>query len=107
MADADEIKRKMLEQMQTQYAQEQQFQAEKELIENQKKALLRTILGPEARARLERIRLAKPEEAGYIEMQLIRLYQAGKITQQIHDSAFKKILRTLIPGKRDIRIRRV
>ena len=107
MGDTEEIKRKMLEQMQGEMEEERQRQVEKETIETQKRALLRSLLDSEARARLERIRLAKPEEAAYIEIQIIRLYQLGKIKERITDDIFKKLLKRLVPSRRDIRIRRV
>jgi programmed cell death protein 5 len=107
MGDAEDIKRKMLEQLQGQIEGEQQKNAEQEAIESQKKELMRRLLTPEARARLERIRLAKPEEAAHIELQIIRLYQMGQIKGRITDEVFKSLLRRLISGKRDIKIRRV
>lgn len=106
MGDAEEIKRRMLAQMQNQMVEEQQ-QAQQEAIEAQKKAIMRQLLDSEARARLERIKMAKPEKAAYIENQLIMLYQMGKIRERITDEAFKELIKRLVPEKRDIRIRRI
>jgi programmed cell death protein 5 len=106
MGDAEDIKRKMLEQMQTQSEVEQQRKAEQESINSQKKALMRQLLEPDARARLERIKLAKPETGEFIENQIISLFQLGKIRQRISDEILKKLLEQLIPKKRDINIRR-
>ncbi len=107
MDEAEEIKRRMMEQMQRQMEEEQRMQAEKEIIEAQKKALLRQLLDGEARGRLERIRMAKPEEAEYIENQLIRLYQMGRIRTKLNDEAFKVLIKNLLPEKKDIKIRRI
>ncbi len=107
MNDAEEIKRRMLEQMQRQMEEEQRLQAEKEIMEAQKKALLRHLLDADARARLERIRMAKPEEAEYIEMQIIRLYQMGRLKERITDEVLKLLIKSLLPKKRDIKIRRI
>ncbi len=107
MDEAEEIKKRMMEQMQRQMEEQQQAQAEKEIMEAQKKALLRQLLDAEARGRLERIRMAKPEEAEYIEIQLIRLYQMGKIRTRLNDEAFRVLIKNLLPEKRDIKIRRV
>jgi len=107
MDEAEEIKRRMMEQMQRQMEEEQQAQAEREIIEAQKRALLRQLLDGEARGRLERIRMAKPEEAEYIENQLIRLYQMGRIRTKLTDEAFKVLIKNLLPEKRDINIRRI
>jgi len=107
MDDAEEIKRRMLEQMQRQIEEEQRKQAEKEIIEAQKKALLRHLLEPDARERLERIRIASPEKAEYIENQIIRLYQMGKIRNKISDESLKVLIKHLLPQKRDFKIRRI
>ncbi|MCD6171551.1 MAG: DNA-binding protein [Thermoplasmata archaeon] len=107
MEDTEEIKRRMMEQMQRQMEEEQQRQAEKQIIDAQKKALLKHIMDSEARSRLERIRMAKPDEAEYIENQIIRLYQMGRIRERLNDESFKILIKHLMPKKRDIRIRRV
>ena len=107
MDDIDEIKKKMLEEMQREIEEEQKRKAEKEIINAQKKALLKYILNSEARGRLERIRMAKPNDAEYIENQLIKLYQMGRIREKIDDEKFKILIKHLIPKKRDIKIRRV
>lgn len=107
MDEAEEIKRKMMEQIQRQMEEEQQAQAEKEIVEAQKKALLRQLLDAEARERLERIRMAKPEEAEYIEIQLIRLYQMGRLKTRLNDEAFRVLIKNMLPERRDIKIRRV
>ena len=65
MDDTEEIKRKMLEQMQSQMEGEQQQKAEQEAVNAQKKAIMRQLLEPDARARLERIKLAKHETGEY------------------------------------------
>ena len=107
MDDTEEIKRRMMEQMQRQMEEEQQRQAEKQIIDAQKKALLKHLMDSEARSRLERIRMAKPDEAEYIENQIIRLYQMGRIREKLNDENFKILIKHLMPKKRDIKIRRV
>lgn len=107
MDDTEEIKRRMLEQMQREAEEEQRRQIEKEIWEAQKRNLLKILLDADARARLERIRMAKPEEAEYIENQIIRLYQMGKIKNRINDEVLKILISHLMPKKRDISIRRL
>jgi len=105
--DAEDIKRRMIQQMQ----QESQEQAEEEYIraqiEAQKKAILRKILDADARERLARIRMANLHNAEFIENQLIRLYQMGRISEQIDDRKFQILVKNLIPRRRDIKIRRI
>jgi len=107
MDEVDEIKKRMLMQMQQEMEEEQRRQAEEQIIERQKRAILKHILTSEARARLERIRMAKPENAQTIENQLIGLYQMGRIKEKIDDERFKILLKHMLPKKRDIKIRRV
>jgi len=105
--DAEDIKRRMIQQMQ----QESQEQAEEAYIrtqiEVQKKAILRKILDANARERLARIRMANPLNAEFIENQLIQLYQMGRINEQIDDVRFRILVKNLMPRKRDIKIRRI
>lgn len=107
MDDAEEIKRRMLEQMQMQAEEEQRRQIEKEIAEAQKRALLRQLLDGEARGRLERIRMASPEKAEFLENQIIRLYQMGRIRERITDEVLKILIKNLLPKKKDIKIRRI
>jgi programmed cell death protein 5 len=102
-ADTDDIKRRMMQQMQ----QEQDVQEQEEYLKAQKKAALRHIMTPEARERLGRIRIAKPQYAEWLESQLIQLYQMGRIPEKLNDQQFQRLLRTLKPKKRDINIRRI
>lgn len=61
-------------------------------FEKLKKTILRKILTPEARERLGRIRLVKPDLVTRLELYLVNLYQQGKITEPITDEKLKKIL---------------
>jgi len=66
------------------------------ITEEQKKELLRKILSIEARERLARIRLARPEFAEKVEQILITLFLQGKIKEQLSDEKFKELLKKLI-----------
>jgi programmed cell death protein 5 len=78
----------------------------KERAQEERKEILRKIMTPEARERLGRIRLVKPEFAQQIEDQLIYLTQSGRLRSQVDDAMLKKILAQLQQDK-DIKIRRV
>jgi len=103
--DAEDIKRRMMQEIQQQQQEEQQ-EAQEEYVQAQKKALMRQILTPKARERLGRIRIAQPQRAEMIENQLIRLYQMGRIQEKLDDEQFQEVLKRLTPKKRDINIRR-
>ncbi|WP_457612018.1 DNA-binding protein, partial [Methanocaldococcus sp.] len=69
-------------------------------------AILKKILTPEARERLERIRLARPEFAAAVELQLIQLAQLGRLPVPLTDEQFKALLEKISAAKkkRDIKI---
>ena len=98
-------KRRMLELQQQQVEKERQLQAQQEL-EAQKQAIIRQILTPEARERLNRIKIVKPELAEAVELQLIQLAQAGRLGNVLTDEQLKTILRRLTDKQRDIKITR-
>ncbi len=88
--------------------QAQQAEA-KANVEAKKNALMRKILTPEARQRLQNVKLVKPDFAANIEMQLIQLAQSRKVSLPINDELLKKLLTQIQSQqtKRDISIRRV
>ena len=98
-------KRKMQELLRQQTSEEGEVE-ERERYEEEKRNLMKQLLTPEARERLARIRLARPEFADQIEDQLIALAQSGRLTRMIDDATFKKILEQFQSRKRDITIKR-
>lgn len=86
------------------YAQAQQ--AEMERREAERSEMLRRILTPEARERLGRIRLAKPDVAQAVEQQVIALAASGRLQRQIDDPTLRALLERIMPERREIKITR-
>jgi len=107
--ELEKLRKKRLQDMQQQAALEQNLEdqeAQKEEFEKQKKLILVKILTPEARERLGRIKVARPEVAESIENQLIMLASQGQLKNKINDKQLRMLLSKIIPKKRDIKIKR-
>jgi len=110
MDELEEIKRRKLMELQAQRQKELEELARQEeiarQIQEQKKAILRAILEPEARERLTRIKLAHPDVAEAVENQLIALAQSGRLKGKINDQTLREILKRAMPKKRETKIMR-
>jgi len=105
--ELDQIRKRKLSSLQHRVSDEQrQAQAEQQL-EAQKQALLAKILTPEARQRLNNLKMVKHEFAEQIEMQLIEMAQSGKLPIPLSDPQLKSILIQLQSRKRETTIRRI
>jgi programmed cell death protein 5 len=99
-------KRKLLSMQQRVSDEQRQAQAEAQL-DAQKQALLSKILTPEARQRLNNLKMVKPEFIEQIELQLIEMAQTGKLPIPLSDAQLKQILIQLQSRKREPTIRRI
>ena len=107
MEDEEELRRKKLLELRTKLEEQRRQEELRRQYEIQKRLAMQQILTPEARSRLANIRAARPEFAEQIELQLIQLAQAGRVTSQITDAQLREILKRLQERRRKIRIRRV
>ena len=73
----------------------------------QKEQILKQILTPEARMRLNNIKMVKKELSDLVEQYLIGMATQGKLPGQINDDQFKQILLSIQQPKRDFKINRV
>lgn len=103
----DEIRRRKIEELKQEQMRVAQEEATKEELQARKQTILREILTPKARERLNSIRMTRSSFVDQVELQLIALVQSGKIHQQIDDDQLKRILLLLQPKKKDITIRRI
>ncbi len=81
-------------------------EAERQRRDAERSEALRRILTPDARERLGRIRLAKPDVAAAVEQQLLALAASGRIQRQIDDPTLRALLERISPDRREIRITR-
>ena len=101
-----EIRRRRMMEMQQQAASQHDEAERQRQYEAQIHSALIQILEPEARERLNTIKLTKPDFAKSVEQQLIMLAQSGRIKSKIDDEQLKVILKQVTPAKREFNIRR-
>ncbi|MEX2705508.1 MAG: DNA-binding protein [Candidatus Freyarchaeota archaeon] len=103
--ELEEIRRRRMLQLQQQIAEAQRQERAQREFEIQKQAALRQILTPEARSRLTNLKMVRPEFAEQIEIQLIQLAQAGRLSAPLTDAQLKTILKQLQERKRDTKVK--
>ena len=108
--ELEKLRKKRLQDLQQHTISEEDFEQQQEEqqqeYEKQKQAIIRTILTPEARERLGRVKVARPDIVDNIERQLIMVAQSGQLKTKITDEQLRGLLAKIIPKKRDITIRR-
>ncbi|HJJ42358.1 MAG TPA: DNA-binding protein [Methanocorpusculum sp.] len=102
-----ELRRQRMMQLQQQQAAEQEQIRRQQQMQSQIQSVLMQVMEPEARERLNTIRLTKPDFASAIEQQIVALAQSGRLRQKITDEQFKNLLTQLTPHKKEFNIRRV
>ena len=118
MSELDEIRKRRMAELQQQQAAmnaDPQQLAQQQLLEQQAaqqqaemqaqlKQAMKQILTPEARGRLDNLRLTKPELVQNIEIQLLQSAQAGSLRGKVTDEQLKVLLKNLMGQKREIHI---
>jgi len=110
-AQLEELRRRRLAELQAQQAGQDPAQAQAQAARAAEAAaakenILRAILEPEARERLTRVRMARPDVAESLENQLIVLYQQGRIRSRIDDETLRQFLARVTPKSRETTIER-
>ena len=105
--ELEQIRKRKLLSMQNRMNDEQRQAQAQQQLEAQKQELLSKILAPEARQRLNNLKMVRQEFAEQIELQLIEMAQTGKLPIPLSDAQLKQILVQLQSRKREINIRRI
>ena len=71
-----------------------------------KEQALRSLLSPEARLRLNNVKMVKPELAAMVENYLLGMASQGRLNSRISDDQLKQILLSIQQPKRDFKINR-
>ncbi|HJJ53916.1 MAG TPA: DNA-binding protein [Methanocorpusculum sp.] len=102
-----EIRRQRMMQMQQQQMAEQDQIQRQQQQQAQIQSVLMQVMEPEARERLNTIRLTKPEFAASVEQQIASLAQSGRLRNKITDEQLRQLLTQIVPQKKEFNIRRV
>lgn len=105
--ELENIRKRKLLSMQNRVSDEQRQAQAEDRIEAQKQALLRQILSPEARQRLNNLKMVRADFTENIELQLIQMAQIGKLPIPLSDAQLKQILLQLQSRKRETKITRI
>jgi programmed cell death protein 5 len=106
--ELERIRQQRMLEIQAQQQQQGQVQQAQQEAEAKKDALLRQILTPDARQRLARVRMVRPDFGAQLEMQLLQIAQSGRVKLPIDDETLKQLLTQVQSqqSKRDITITR-
>jgi programmed cell death protein 5 len=66
--------------------------------------MLRVVFSPEARERLNNIRMVKPDLASSVENQIFQLAATGRLRKQVTDQELKEMLGSFQQPKREFKI---
>ena len=104
--ELSELRKRRMAQMQQQAGDQQEELERQQKQKSQVQMLLMQVLEPDARERLNTIKLTKPEFAASVEQQLVALAQSGRVKNKITDAQLKELLRQIAPARRDYTITR-
>jgi programmed cell death protein 5 len=111
-AELNELRKRRMQQLQEMQAQAlggtamPQRDPEMERRAAERQEMLRRVLTPEARERLGRIRLAKPDIAQAVEQQVLSLAASGRLQRAIDDNTLRALLERIMPERRETTITR-
>lgn len=103
--ELEEIKKRKMLEYQRRLAEAAQAEEERKLEEAKRQEFLRKILTPEARARLNNLKMVKPELAEAIESQLIQLAYSGRVPTPVTDDLLKELLKKITDAQKELKLK--
>ncbi len=103
--ELEAIRQRKLAELQQEALRRQHEEEQRRQTEMKIQSILRSVLTEDARARLQNIKLVKPELAQAVEYQLVSLAQSGQLRTKITDEQLKNLLAQIQGRKRDTKIR--
>lgn len=104
--ELERIREERLQQLQEQQGDEELAEAQRDAVENQKRALLQQYLTDGARKRLNTVKMGRPDHGEQVEQQLLALIQSGRVQSKIDEDTMIELLRELKPDRKKFDIRR-
>jgi len=101
-----ELRRRRMAQLQQQQGEQSEELERQRQMDAQIHMVLMQIMEPDARERLNTIKLTKPDFAKAVEQQLVLLAQSGRLKSKITDAQLKELLLQLTPKKKEFKISR-
>ncbi|XP_058126677.1 programmed cell death protein 5 isoform X1 [Anopheles ziemanni] len=94
--ELDAIRQQRMQQMQgSNPEQQKKAQEQRQAQEDMKNSVLSQLLDQDARARLNTLKLSKPDKAQMVEGMIIRMAQMGQIGGKLDDANLVKLLESL------------
>ncbi|XP_050075888.1 programmed cell death protein 5 [Anopheles maculipalpis] len=94
--ELDAIRQQRLQQMQGSNPEQQKaMQEQRQAQDEMKNSMLSQLLDQDARARLNTLKLSKPEKAQMVEGMIIRMAQMRQIGDKLDDASLVKLLESL------------
>lgn len=85
--------------------QRQKQQEKMEQMENMKNGILSQVLDQEARARLNTIKLTKPEKGQQVEAMLCQMAQSGQLGGKLGEAELKSLLERMSASQADSKVK--
>lgn len=106
MTDIEDIRARRMEEMKSRMASHQEEAESHAKMDEQLDSLLKSILTPEAKARLSNVKLVNYEKYLQVAQGIIVMVRQGKLPAKINEDQLKSLLAQVTPPKKEFNITR-